>query len=124
MSTAEENAVIEQLRAHRDRLRAIMDLVGDRLPLPRDAKERAQSLMQAAKESLGADYKRMSTVSGEASLNPTEDAYLRPAVHEAFTHLRVKWNSNPSSEWHSDLYEAISDIEFFLHQLESPSEKE
>ncbi|MHB1785269.1 MAG: basic helix-loop-helix domain-containing protein [Acidimicrobiales bacterium] len=124
MGSAEENAVIDQLRAHRDRLRAVMDLVGDRLPLPKDAKERAQTLMQAAKESLRADYKRMSTVSGEAALNPTEDAYLRPAVHEAFTHLRVKWNSNPSSEWHSDLYEAVTDIEFFLHQLEpSSSEK-
>lgn len=125
MLKSEENAVITQLRAHRDRLRVVMDVIGDRFPLAKDAKERAQTLMQSAKESLRTDYKRMSTVSGEAALNPTEDAYLRPAVHEAFAHLRVKWNSNPSSEWHSDLYEAMTDIEFFLHQLEaSPTEKE
>ena len=125
MGTAAEKAVINQLRIHRDRLRAVMDLVGEELPLSRDVKERAQTLMESAKESLRKDYERMSTVSGGAALNPTEDAYLRPAVHEAFSHLRVKWNSNPSSEWHSDLYEAIADIEFFLHQVESPStEKE
>lgn len=121
MSTQEETAVIEQLRAHRDRLQKVADLVPERPSLTGAAKEQAQALMKSAKELLTEDYRRMATVSGQAALNAPERAFLYPAVHEASTKVRVKWNSNPSSQWSSDLYDAISDLDHFLHQLEHPS---
>jgi hypothetical protein len=124
MSIQEATAVITQLRDHRDRLQKLADLVSDGSALTGPAKEQAQALMKAAKESLSEDYRRMATVSGQAGLNATERAFLYPAVHEASTKIRVKWNSKPSSAWASDLYDAISDLDHFLHQLESPSENQ
>ena len=124
MNAQQIQAVIEQLRGHRDRLREVSAIVDGQHPLRRDAKERAQSLMKSAKEALRADHERMSTVSGQNALNPTEDAFLRPAVHESFSHLQVKWNSSPSAAWSSDLYEAITDLEFSLRQLETPQTSE
>jgi hypothetical protein len=124
MNAQQIEAVVEQLRGHRDRLREVLAIVGSQNPLSREAKERAQSLMKLAKEALRADHMRMSTVSGQNALNPTEDAFLRPAVHEVFSHLQVKSNSYPSTAWSSDIYEAIADLEFYLHQLESPQTSE
>ncbi len=124
MNSKEIQAVIEQLRGHRDRLREVSAIVDGQHPLSREAKECAQGLMKIAKEALRADYKRMSTSSGQNALNPTEDAYLRPAMQEACSHLQVKWNSSPSAEWSSDLYEAITDLEFSLRQLETPQTSE
>ncbi len=124
MNSQETQDVIEQLRGHRDRLREVSAIVDGPHPLSREAQEHAQALMKFAKDLLRADHERMSTVSGQNSLNPTEDAYLRPVVHEAFSHLQVKWTSSPSAAWSSDLYEAITDLEFSLRQLETPQTSE
>ncbi len=119
MDKAEALAVIDQLQAHLDRLNEILDLIGDCGSLSPQAIARSKTLMKAAKEALQDDDRRMSAVSGQAALNPTEDAYLRPAIQGAARHLKVPMNTTPNAKWRSDLYEAISDIKDPLGQLKS-----
>jgi len=119
MDTQEKQDVVKQLRAHLDRLQQASDALAGGFPLKGAAKEQAQALLKIAKHSLKDDYKRMSTRKAQTALNETERAYLYHTVHEASSRIQVKWNSNPSPRWSSDLYDARGDIEFYLRQLES-----
>jgi hypothetical protein len=114
----DKQIVAERLRAHRDRIATLMTLVENPSRLSASQKKEAQMQMKIVKEKLNADYASVATVRGQSRLTEAERAYFHPAVHEASTKLQVRWNSNPArSSWYADLYDARTDIEFFLNQL-------
>jgi hypothetical protein len=118
----DEQNVAKRLRAHRDRIDKLMSLISSASCLLKPQKAEAQALMKSVKRNLRADYSSGATVRGHNRLTPAERAYFQPAVHEASTKLRARWNSNPiRSNWYSDLYDARTDIEFFLNQLSDES---
>ncbi len=118
MNEHDKQSVVERLRTYEAQIQGILDLVA-KSPLSQQDKVRAQAQLKVLKERLNADYRRGSTVSGQAELNDVERAFFHPAVHEAASTIRVKWNSNPSSDWSSELYSALIDIRHALSGLES-----
>lgn len=117
MNERERNDVVERLKAYQTEIRHIFDLVA-KLPLSQQDRIRAQAELKSLKERLKEDYHRGSTVGGRAALNAVERAYFQPAIHEASTTIRVKWNSTPSPTWSSELYSALVGIEHALNELE------
>lgn len=113
----EAAAVIAQLRAHRDRLEHLFKLSIRPVPLNSTEQKEAQVLFKIARGMLRADDKRMSSVSGRQTLNPTEAAVLRPAIRDASAAIRGKWNSK-APKWQFDLYRAIAELDFHLQPLE------
>jgi hypothetical protein len=119
MSDRERDDVVKRLTEHRDRIQDLMVLIANKTSLPLEVKTEARERMRALKEALKADHKQGALVKNAAEANRFERAYLYPAVHQASTVFRSRWNSDPiRSGWYSELYEARIDIEFPLRSLE------
>lgn len=119
MNETERRDVITRLTAYRDRLGVLMDLIGNKTHLAPDERVKAQEQMKSLKESLSEDYRYGSSAKGREEMNECERAYFYPAVHEAFTEVKSRWNSDPiRSNWFSELYAAQMDINHLLRQLE------
>ena len=116
MSDDHVNDVIRRLTAYQTEIRSLLALVG-KSPFSQQDKTRAQNQLKALKERLKKDYREGGTVSGEAALNDVERAYFHPAIQQAFATIKVKWNSNPSQAWSSELSSALIDIEHALAGL-------
>ena len=113
---AEREAVAEQLREHRDRLKDLLDLVSAQTGLSTVDKERARGLLAVAKVEIRRENDRLTKFGRQGALNVTEDAYLRPAIQEATAHVKARVNADPS-RWTGDLSEAIMDLEHYLNQI-------
>jgi hypothetical protein len=77
----------------------------------------AQQQMKEIKEQLALERKSLGEKERRGNLNPFEKALSR-ALHQASTHLHVRWNSNPNSTWLTELYTACSDISLELSRLQ------
>lgn len=117
--TDAEQAVAETLRAFEKRFDEILVLIQEPSRLPREKKTRAQELLRTLKEDLNGLHRNLDTVRGRQGMNRAEQAYLAPTIHEASATINVKWNSIPSQEWYSELYDALTTIRHSLHQLDS-----
>jgi hypothetical protein len=115
-------SVIERLEAYNRRFEELLALLAGDLPLRGAAKDRAQVLLKALKEDLGAEYREMSTIRGQATLTDIERSCYAPVVHQAFADIHVATNSTPNEKWHSELYGAQISITHMLHQLRGDSE--
>lgn len=116
--THEEQEVAGTLRGFERRLEEILTLIdGPRIRV-REEKARAQELLHTLKQDLNDLHRRLDTARGRAAMNAAERAYLAPTIHEASAAIRVRWNSNPSPQWFSELYDARTTISHTLHQLE------
>jgi len=112
-------SVIERLRKYRDDINELMDLIAGKRYLKPEIKRKAQELMKALKENLKRDYKKGATKRGEEKMTKLELQFFHPAIHEAYTRIQSRWNSNPiTSHWLDQLYSANIDIEHYLGQLE------
>jgi len=118
MSVSEELACLERLEELESDINDILDLFNDRQQLFGTDKNFAQEMLRTLKKKLKDEYQRTSSVKSCASLNPTEQAFYAPAIHEAFTSINVKTNSKPDSKWISDLYDAADSIHFYAYQLQ------
>lgn len=124
MSEAERQDVIDRLKVYADRLKSLMDFLGDKSHLSREEKAQAQELMKTLKEALEADYRKGASVRGREQMNEWEAAYFHGAVHEAYCEIGARWNSDPiQSRWHGELYAAHIQIMHRLRQLEDPQEQ-
>jgi hypothetical protein len=117
MSESEMRACLERLDQLRAGIKAVEAVFGDKRQLFGSDRQRAQELLAEIKTRLKQEYRRTSAERGRSSLNPVEQAFYSPAVHEAITKLRVKTNSIPNASWLSELYDAAGDIEHYASQL-------
>jgi len=72
---------------------------------------KAQELFRSLKENLHAEYKRMSTVRGEAALSHLESSFYKPAIEDAWANTQIsgiRWNSRPNGRWLDEL-SSVSD---------------
>jgi hypothetical protein len=116
MSDTEKQAIIDRLQEYEADFSELLDMLQD-LPLRGEVKSEAQEKMKALKERLKAEYKEGDTVRGREAMNHYEQAFLYPAIHQAYAGIHVAWNSVPSDKWHSELYSGRIDITHMLHQL-------
>lgn len=116
--TNEEIQVAETLRGFASRIDDILLLIQEPLRLSKESKVRAQELLRTLKEDMNSLHRSLDTVKARATMNAAEQAYLAPTIHEASATINVKWNSNPSHQWYSELYDALTTIRHSLHQLD------
>src|SRR5438067_1825150 len=116
MDDGERGAVAARLREYLRRIDEVCGQIdGGPSALP-GGKSRTRELMRALKSELKEDYRRLCRKNARDQLDDAEHAFLRPAVQGAFNHIKVRWNSNPSS-WLPDLHEARIDIEHYLAEI-------
>ena len=114
---AKLRACIGRLERRRNKILVIMELIGEKRGLTGEDKDRAQALLKVLKGKLRADYRFGNTAKGRAQMTETELHFYHPAVHEALTRIRVKTNSVPDPQWVSQLYEALMNVDHYLHEL-------
>jgi hypothetical protein len=114
----EKRGAIDRLRAYEAQIVSILDLLGNNLCPSRHKKARAQDQMWKLKMDLEDDRRRCCTAGSKPTTNAVETTYFYPAIEEAASAIRVKWNSNPARAWYSELSEALRTIRYFLRELE------
>lgn len=117
MSESEMRICLAQLEALEAQIEAVATLFGDKQQLFGPEKHLAQEQLRVLKKMLDDEYRRTSTVRGQASLNPTAKAFYAPAVHEAKTEIRVKTSSKPDAQWIAELFEAAGTIRYYASGL-------
>lgn len=88
----------------------------------REQKSEAQRRLRDLKDRFKQDIRDYSRYdAGNADVYPLY--LLRRVLAEASARIHVRWNSDPAkSRWNSDLYDARTDIRYYLHRLENPKE--
>ena len=117
-TSIEKKGAMDRLRAYEAQIVSILDLLGNNLCPSRHKKARAQDQMRKLKMDLEDDRRRCCTAESKPTTNAVETAFLHPALEEASSAIRVKWNSNPARGWYSELSEALRTIRYFLRELE------
>ena len=89
--------------------------------VPQKDVQKAQELFRALKEQLHAEYKRMATVKGQASLSDFESRFYKPAVDDAWANTaigRVRWNTRPDNNWHEALWSVSDYMRYWSKNLQ------
>ena len=116
---SDANEVLRRLRDYSDRIKAIMDAIGDKRTLAPNVKSEVQTLLTALKADLKDDAHRCGLVRNRGKLTHLEKTCLCPAVQQASAGFHVATNSDPiRSDWHSNLYSIRIDIEYPMSYLE------
>lgn len=119
LNEAEATACLEKLQALRQPMQDLMDFLEPRLPhVRRSDWQEARDRLKRLKDPFRAEYRRLDTKKGKASLTETERNYYYWAVVKAWPVLSgLSPTSTPDGKWHRDLYEARMDIDDLLDSL-------
>ena len=114
----DRDACREDLICYVGMLNAIQQAVAGKRAFTQREKEEARAMMRDFKNTLNASICELQKRGGDGRLSPAEEAFLLPALLEARSRIRVRWNSNPGPKWVSELYSAGVDLQHMLSQLE------
>ena len=112
-----KNECIKNLRLYRDKMKKILSLVEENLPLCDAAEERAQSLLNSLKQGIKADLDRGSTIGEQKQIGKLERDFFLPAIYEAAKRVSVEPNSTPDQRWIDEIDIAQKYIKYYLNQL-------
>lgn len=116
MQNVETKNFYLRLKVIYEKLDELMQTV-DNKRLYGSEKLHAQTMLRELKSSLDAEKRRYNGVRKKARMTTIEKGFYYPAVSEASSRINVKWNSIPNHQWFSELYEAKTDIEYYMDQL-------
>ena len=91
----ERDACRKELSCYVGMLNAICRAVAGKHAFTPREKEEARAMMRDFKKTLDARICELQKREGDGKLNRAEEAFLLPALLEARTRVRVRWNSNP-----------------------------
>jgi predicted house-cleaning noncanonical NTP pyrophosphatase (MazG superfamily) len=120
-----ETEVLQKLDAIREEAEQIGKIVGNGRVTQAQVPY-SQELFRELKKKLETEYKRMSTVKGEANLSDVEAYFYKPAIDDAWANTtigRVRWNSRPDSSWHEVLSSVSDYMNYWGDQLKRPKVK-
>ena len=118
LDEGEVQAGVEFFERYSNEMGALLSLLDPGRSMTRMDRAKAAEIYASLKNRLKQDYKRLAGKESKQGLTHIEGAFLLPAVRQASARLRPATNSNPvKTNWHSALYSAKIDVDYFLHQL-------
>jgi predicted house-cleaning noncanonical NTP pyrophosphatase (MazG superfamily) len=110
--------VLIALQAFHDEIEAIEKIFDENGRMPSKQVGEEQEMFKALKEKLEAEYDRMATTKGQASLSDVERNFYMPAVDQGWRNLSpVRSNSRADRKLLDALVSASHYMSYWMHNL-------
>lgn len=116
-SRRDEKEIRAALQAYRDEIADIVAMIPDGTYLVRGAGDQAREAATHLKAAVEAEYKPPARL--QQFMSEVERNFFAPCMHRVFVDLqKLRTNTSPGPDWKQALFEADSELSYWLSQLD------